>query len=84
MRFAVMDSGNSKCVAQRVVPLSKLRPGYRHLRLRALNNSSLDHSTLFIYSKLEEEEYVHVDDDYVASEREKKNKEKEPADVRKS
>ena len=67
LRVAVVDTaaggGNGKCVAQRVLPLRALRPGYRHLRLRAPNNTPLDHSTLFIHSRLEEEEYIEVEDD---------------------
>ncbi len=63
LRLSVSDnSGGSsgKCICQRLLPLRRLRPGYRHVRLRAPNNTPLDHSTLFIYSRLEEEEYIYV------------------------
>ncbi|XP_049820565.1 1-phosphatidylinositol 4,5-bisphosphate phosphodiesterase epsilon-1-like isoform X2 [Aethina tumida] len=55
LRFTVMDATNNHLLAQRIVPLKCLRPGYRHLRLRSAQNKTLNMSTLFIYSRVEEE-----------------------------
>lgn len=63
LRVSIIESSNNKCTAHRIVPLKYLRPGYRHLRLRNLQNLPIDCATLFIYSRLEEEEFIYVDDD---------------------
>ncbi|CAH0559692.1 unnamed protein product [Brassicogethes aeneus] len=55
LRFAVMDSTNNHLLAQRIIPLKSLKPGYRHVRLRTPQNKSMNMSTLFIYSRVEEE-----------------------------
>lgn len=55
LRFTVQEAATSHILAQRVVPLKCLRPGYRHLRLRSMQNQPLPLSTLFIYSRTEEE-----------------------------
>ncbi|KAK3593089.1 hypothetical protein CHS0354_038127 [Potamilus streckersoni] len=55
IRFVVVDTSTNHMVAQRVIPLKCLRPGYRHVRLRSPNNQPLELATLFIYSKHEEE-----------------------------
>lgn len=55
LRFTVMDSTSNHLLAQRILPLKCLRPGYRHLRLRSPQNKYLNMSTLFIYSRVEEE-----------------------------
>lgn len=55
VRFSVLDASSNHLLAQRVLPLKCLRPGYRHLRLRSSQNRSLNMSTLFIYSRVEEE-----------------------------
>lgn len=55
LRFAVIDATSNHLLAQRIVPLKCLRPGYRHLRLRSPLNRTFDMSTLFIYSRIEEE-----------------------------
>ncbi|XP_014229016.1 1-phosphatidylinositol 4,5-bisphosphate phosphodiesterase epsilon-1-like [Trichogramma pretiosum] len=55
LRFAIMDANSHHPIAQRVLPLKCLRPGYRHVRLRSMKNKSLALSTLFIYSRMEEE-----------------------------
>uniref|UniRef100_A0A915IWF8 Ras-associating domain-containing protein n=1 Tax=Romanomermis culicivorax TaxID=13658 RepID=A0A915IWF8_ROMCU len=64
LRFSVVDSNNNKCYGQRIVPVKLLRAGYRHLRLRNMLNAPLEYATLFIHSRLEEEEFISVDDDY--------------------
>lgn len=61
IRFCVIDATSSHLLAQRILPLKCLRPGYRHLRLRSAQNKSLDMSTLFIYSRVEEESLEHTD-----------------------
>lgn len=63
IRFNVIDVSTSHIIAQRVVPLKHLKPGYRHVRLRNNQNQPLYLSTLFIYSRTEEESL-----DYSASE----------------
>lgn len=55
LRFCVMDAASNHILAQRILPLKCLRPGYRHLRLRSATNKPLNMSTLFIYSRSEEE-----------------------------
>ncbi|CAL1293730.1 unnamed protein product [Larinioides sclopetarius] len=55
IRFSVMDMGNNHLTAQRVIPLGKLKQGYRHVRLRNAQNQPLPLSTLFIHSVWEEE-----------------------------
>ncbi|KAJ3664907.1 hypothetical protein Zmor_000441 [Zophobas morio] len=55
LRFTVMDVTSNHLLAQRILPLKCLRPGYRHLRLRSPQNKYLNMSTLFIYSRVEEE-----------------------------
>uniref|UniRef100_A0A5S6QM85 Phosphoinositide phospholipase C n=1 Tax=Trichuris muris TaxID=70415 RepID=A0A5S6QM85_TRIMR len=61
LRLAVIESGSNRCTAQRIIPLKVLRAGYRHVRLRSPNNSPLDYSSMFIYSRMEEEELIYVD-----------------------
>lgn len=55
LRFSVLDAGTNHLIAQRVLPLKCLRPGYRHVRLRSPQNQPLQLSTLFVYSRAEEE-----------------------------
>lgn len=55
LRFTVIDATSNHLLAQRILPLKCLRPGYRHLRLRSPQNKALNMSTLFIYSRVEEE-----------------------------
>lgn len=55
LRFGVIEASSHHVIAQRVIPLKCLRPGYRHVRLRSCKNKPLALSTLFIYSRLEEE-----------------------------
>lgn len=55
LRFSILDASSNHLLAQRVLPLKCLRPGYRHLRMRTPQNRSLNMSTLFIYSRVEEE-----------------------------
>lgn len=55
LRFGIMDASSHHPIAQRVLPLKCLRPGYRHVRLRSMKNRPLALSTLFIYSRMEEE-----------------------------
>ncbi|KAH9518381.1 Phospholipase C [Bulinus truncatus] len=55
IRFVVIDASTSHLVTQRVIPLKCLRPGYRHVRLRNGSGQPQELSTLFVYSKHEEE-----------------------------
>ncbi len=55
IRFSIVDANTGHVMAQRVTPLKHLKPGYRHVRLRNNQNQPLYLSTLFIYSRTEEE-----------------------------
>ncbi|KAL1122754.1 hypothetical protein AAG570_003081, partial [Ranatra chinensis] len=55
LRFSVLDGNTNHLICQRVLPLKCLRPGYRHVRLRSPQNQPLQLSTLFVYSRTEEE-----------------------------
>ncbi|CAM1326028.1 PLCE1 (predicted) [Pycnogonum litorale] len=55
IKFTITDVGTNHITAQRVMPLKSLRPGYRHVRLRNLQNQPLELSSLFIFSHSEEE-----------------------------
>ncbi|XP_037093122.1 1-phosphatidylinositol 4,5-bisphosphate phosphodiesterase epsilon-1-like [Pollicipes pollicipes] len=55
LRLTVTDAGTGHQTAQRTLPLSRLRPGYRHVRLHDAHNRPLSVSTLFIYSRMDEE-----------------------------
>lgn len=55
LRFSVIDAESNHLVAQRVIPLKCLRPGYRHVRLRTGTNQPLSMASLFVYSRVEEE-----------------------------
>lgn len=52
IRFHVHDAGSNHLMSQRAMPLTCLRPGYRHVRLRDTSNVPLELATLFIYSKI--------------------------------
>lgn len=55
LRFSVIDASSNHLLVQRTLPLKCLRPGYRHLRMKSLQNRTLNMPTLFIYSRVEEE-----------------------------
>lgn len=55
LRFGIVEASSHHLIAQRVMPLKCLRPGYRHVRLRSCKNKPLALSTLFVYSRMEEE-----------------------------
>lgn len=55
LRFGIVEASSHHLIAQRVLPLKCLRPGYRHVRLRSLKNKPLALTTIFIYSRMEEE-----------------------------
>lgn len=63
LRFTVVDATSSHLLAQRIIPLKCLKPGYRHLRLRSPQNKPLNMSTLFIYSRVEEESLENTETD---------------------
>ncbi|KAK0396425.1 hypothetical protein QR680_001710 [Steinernema hermaphroditum] len=64
IRFSVCDSAsNGRVIAQRVVPVRCLRPGYRHLPLRTPANQAIDQSMLFIRSRFEQEEHIYLHDE---------------------
>ncbi|KRT86875.1 C2 domain containing protein, partial [Oryctes borbonicus] len=55
LRISVLDGTTNHLLAHRILPLKCLKPGYRHVRLRSAQNKNLNMSTLFIYSRVEEE-----------------------------
>uniref|UniRef100_A0A8C7YYI6 Phosphoinositide phospholipase C n=1 Tax=Oryzias sinensis TaxID=183150 RepID=A0A8C7YYI6_9TELE len=55
LRFAVVENNSSQTTAQRTLPLTALKPGYRHVQLRTQHNESLEVSSLFIYSRRTDE-----------------------------
>lgn len=63
LKLCVYDSENNQIVCQRVIPLKCLRPGYRHVRLRSSTNQPLSMSSLFVYSRVEEESVERTFDD---------------------
>ena len=55
IRFSVVDVTSNLTMAQRVLPLSRLRPGYRHLRLHNEMDQPLPLSQLFLCSQFNQE-----------------------------
>jgi len=88
VRFSVLDANTNHLLSQRVLPLTRLRPGYRHIRLRSPQNQPLQLSTLFVYSRTEEESMDTLENGEVPSHSsgsisvpEKTRKEKEQAEL---
>ncbi|XP_059477759.1 uncharacterized protein LOC132198045 isoform X2 [Neocloeon triangulifer] len=88
VRFSVMDANTNHLLSQRVLPLTRLRPGYRHVRLRSPQNQPMQLSTLFVYSRTEEESLDTLENNEVpthlsgsTSVPEKARKEKEQAEL---
>jgi phosphatidylinositol phospholipase C epsilon len=63
IRFTVLDVASNAVAAQRVVPITRLRPGYRHLRLHNELDQPLPLSQLFLCSQFLDGDLVDVDDD---------------------
>lgn len=63
LKFSVYDYDSNHVVSQRVIPLKCLRPGYRHVRLRAPTNTPLSMAALFVYSRVEEESLERTSDE---------------------
>lgn len=55
LRFGIVEASSHHLIAQRIIPLKNMKPGYRHVRLRSSKNKPLALSTIFIYSRMEEE-----------------------------
>lgn len=51
IRFSIIDANNNHTISQRVVPLRRMLPGYRHLRLRNMQNHPLELASLFIHMR---------------------------------
>ena len=51
VKFTVFESAGGHVLSQRIVPLRRLRAGYRHVRLRTTLNQTLDMASLFVHSK---------------------------------
>jgi hypothetical protein len=51
IRFTVVDVTSNLTMAQRVVPVNRLRPGYRHLRLHNDQDQPLPLTQLFLCSQ---------------------------------
>jgi phosphatidylinositol phospholipase C epsilon len=73
IRFAVYDSEGGCMLAQRVMSIKSLRPGYRHICLRSSTNLLLNMASLFIYSRIEEETIDSCYDESLLSDRSKTN-----------
>ncbi|KAI0989877.1 hypothetical protein GJ496_006971 [Pomphorhynchus laevis] len=54
IRFQIIECANNHVCAQRIIPVSCLKLGYRHVRLRNLANIPLEISTIFICTKSDE------------------------------
>ncbi len=63
IRFTVLDVASNTVTAQRVVPVTRLRPGYRHLRLHNELDQPLPLSQLFLCSQVLDGDLVDDDDD---------------------
>ncbi|KAL3102215.1 hypothetical protein niasHS_003624 [Heterodera schachtii] len=64
VRVAVCDGAlNGRVMAQRVVAVRCLRPGYRHLPLRTPGNQPLEQSFLFVRTRFEQEEHIYLHDE---------------------
>lgn len=50
LKFTVYDIGTNLPTAQRIVPISQLRPGFRNVRLNSPDNKQLPLSSIFICS----------------------------------
>ena len=57
LRFHVIDVASNTVTAQRIVPVGRLRPGYRHLRLHNEQDQPLPLSQLFICSQIDSDVY---------------------------
>ena len=57
IRFNIVDVTSNAVTAQRVVPVSRLRSGYRHLRLHNEQDQPLPLSQLFICSQIDSDVY---------------------------
>ena len=64
-RFTVVDVASNAVASQRVVPLTRLRPGYRHLRLHNELDQPLPLSQLFLCSQFLDGDLVDDDDDAI-------------------
>lgn len=63
IRFTVVDVTSNLTTAQRVVPVGRLRPGYRHLRLHNEMDQPLPLSQLFLCSQFSDGEECCLDSD---------------------
>ncbi len=62
LRFSVVDVGSNCVTAQRVVPVTRLLPGYRHLRLHNELDLPLPLSQLFLCTQFMEGDLVDARD----------------------
>ncbi|XP_052867196.1 1-phosphatidylinositol 4,5-bisphosphate phosphodiesterase epsilon-1-like [Anopheles cruzii] len=69
VKFSVYEAESGLVIAQRVISLKCIRPGYRHVRLRSPTNQPLNMASLFVYTRVEEESldrsYDEIDEQYV-------------------
>uniref|UniRef100_A0A182P033 Phosphoinositide phospholipase C n=1 Tax=Anopheles epiroticus TaxID=199890 RepID=A0A182P033_9DIPT len=75
LKFSVYDAETGLVIAQRVISLKCIRPGYRHVRLRSPTNQPLNMASLFVYTRVEEESldrsYDEIDEQYLQQRGEK-------------
>ncbi|XP_050529538.1 uncharacterized protein LOC126899057 isoform X2 [Daktulosphaira vitifoliae] len=62
VRFLVVDSNTNHPLCQRVIPLKCLRPGYRHVDLRNMQNRSLPLTSLFVHIRIVEDSVSSLDE----------------------
>lgn len=82
LKLSVLDASTNHLLSQRIVPIKHLRPGYRHVRLRNNQNNPLPVSTLFVFSRLEEESLEGVDGSMTISDDKSRDKQEPQHDVR--
>jgi hypothetical protein len=51
IRFSVVDNNNNHTISQRIMPLKQMRQGYHHVRLRNMQNESLELASLFVCTR---------------------------------
>ncbi len=54
----MIDSNNSHVLLQRVIPIKCLRQGFRHIKMRNQHNLVSDMSSIFVYSKQQNEHFA--------------------------
>ena len=68
IRLSVLDvAAGNVAMAQRVVPVARLRPGYRHLRLHSEQDQPLPLSQLFLCSQFLDGDLINDEEEGIES-----------------